>query len=102
MISRISQGGQIQYGVYDFVLDSTADLVSLPGLDHIKAGSTAFVIETSQYYMINHAGAWVKVTLATNNPGGGGGGTTPDDNYDGGEVIPGTGSDDNYNGGEVG
>ena len=102
MISRISQGGQIQYGVYDFVLDSTADLVSLPGLDHIKAGSTAFVIETSQYYMINHAGAWVKVTLATNNPGGGG--TNPDDKYDGGEVIPGTnsGSDNNYNGGEVG
>ena len=95
MISRISQNGQTQYGIYNYVLDSESDVKSLPKLNEVKAGSSAFVIETSQYYMLDHAGNWRKVNLAASENGGGESGSN--DHYDGGEVYP----DENYDGGEV-
>lgn len=97
MISRISQNGQIQYGIYDYVLDSESDVKSLPKLGAVKPGSQAFVIETSQYYMLDHAGNWRKVNLAVPESGGGGDEPGSNDHYDGGEVYP----DENYDGGEV-
>ena len=46
-------------GIKEYVLDEPADLNNLPVTD--KMGSTAFIILTSQVYMINSKGEWKEV-----------------------------------------
>lgn len=70
--SLYRQDGDILYGIKDYVVDSVSDLDSLPtDLNKIKAGSQAFVIQTSERYMLNSKGVWVKVNLETGTGGGG-------------------------------
>ena len=59
MINLLSQSGHQAYGVKEYVLDEPADLDNLPVTD--KMGSTAFIISTSQVYMINSKGEWKEI-----------------------------------------
>lgn len=59
MINLLSQNGYQDYGIKEYVLDTLDDLNNLPITD--KAGSTAFIISTSQVYMINSKGEWKEV-----------------------------------------
>lgn len=60
MYSVISHDGDVQYGVNEYVCDSTDDLVILP---RCAAGSIAIVLEenNSAVYMKNSQGEWVKL-----------------------------------------
>lgn len=59
MINLLSQSGHQGYGIKEYILDTQDDLDNLPVTD--KAGSTAFIISTSQVYMINSKGEWKEV-----------------------------------------
>lgn len=59
MINMSSQSGHTTYGLKEYILDTPEDLQDLPITD--KAGSTAFIISTSQVYMINSKGEWKEV-----------------------------------------
>ena len=59
MINLLAQSGHQGYGIKEYVLDTPEDLQDLPITD--KAGSTAFIISTSQVYMINSKGEWKEV-----------------------------------------
>ena len=59
MINILSQAGRVDYNTKEFILDTTADLEKLNDIsDSCDAGSTAFVIETSEIYMKNGQGEW--------------------------------------------
>ena len=76
--SLYRQDGDILYGVKDYIVDTETDIYSLPtDLKKIKAGSQAFVIATSEKYMLNNQGIWVKVKLSA-APGEGGGTVSAD------------------------
>ena len=57
MINILSQAGRVDYNTKEFVLDTTADLEKLNEVT-CDAGSTAFIIETSEIYMKNGQGEW--------------------------------------------
>ena len=59
MINMSSQSGHTTYGLKEYILDTPEDLQDLPITD--KMGSTAFIISTSQVYMINSKGEWKEV-----------------------------------------
>ena len=59
MINMSSQSGHTTYGLKEYILDTPEDLQDLPITD--KAGSTAFIISTSQVYMINSKGEWKEI-----------------------------------------
>lgn len=59
MVSQLKQSGHTTYGLQEFVCDTPEDLDNLP-ID-AKIGSTAFIISTSQIYMINSKGEWKEV-----------------------------------------
>ena len=59
MISLLSQSGRQADRIKEYVLDDPADLDNLPVTD--KMGSTAFIISTSQVYMINSKGEWKEI-----------------------------------------
>lgn len=61
MFSVFKNSGKIIYGQKDFIVDLETDVPALP-VD-CSVGSLAFVIDTSQYYMLNHSKQWIKVTL---------------------------------------
>lgn len=62
MINLLSQAGQVDYNTKEFVLDTIADLEKLNDMDYsCDAGSTAFIIETSEVYMKNGQGKWCKI-----------------------------------------
>lgn len=66
--SLYKQDGEIIYGVKDFIVDTPADIATLPtDLDKIKVGSQAFVISSSERFMLNSQGAWIKVNLEMSN-----------------------------------
>lgn len=60
MYSVISHDGDVQYGVNEYVCDSSDDLVILP---RCAAGSTAVVLEKDNFavYMKNSQDEWVKL-----------------------------------------
>ena len=59
MIGITKTSGRITYGLKEYVVDSPTDIDSLPKDDAM--GSTAFVIETGDVYMLNGYGEWVKI-----------------------------------------
>ena len=87
MISIASQFGQVQYNVVKLILDTADDIINLPR--DVKPGSTAFVIETSTWYMMNNQGEWKEVDLGSSggSGGGGGGGSSNETIYEGGTVV---------------
>lgn len=96
MINIARNGNKKAYGIKHYNLDTVEELNELDPQRQVM-GTTAFVISTSQYYMVNGSGEWKQI-----NPKGGS--TTPDDEitYDGGGVE-GDDADDNniYEGGDV-
>lgn len=91
MITIGANGKRIAYGIKHYNLDTEADLEAMPTTAEYM-GCTAFVIETSKYYMLNSDRKWIEITpfgKATSSSGGGGEGEdpTPDDViYDGGKI----------------
>jgi hypothetical protein len=90
LVNIASNDNKVAYGIKHFNLDVLADLDSIKK-SALTPGSTAFIIETSQYYMLNGSHEWKEVSLfgSSLTPGGGGGDTPPEDehiNYDGGSI----------------
>lgn len=57
MIGIISQNGNTQYGISDFVVDSVKDLDELTN-KNLKMGSTAFCIGNNSKYILNGENKW--------------------------------------------
>lgn len=100
MINIARNGNKKAYGIKHYNLDTVDDLNALDP-SRLVMGTTAFIISTSKYYMVNGSNEWKEI-----NPKGSGG-TTPDINneiiYDGGGVDDEIASDDDtiYEGGDV-
>ena len=80
-----NQSGRRAYGVKNFVFDTYDDMLKE---DNANKGDSAFIIETSQYYMLNHKKEWIEIFPYGANGGSGGGGSEDGDEiiYDGGAV----------------
>ena len=62
MIGLYSQNGEVEYKVTEYVLDSPNDLEQLQIMsDNAAPGSSAFIIATSEVYMLNNQREWVKI-----------------------------------------
>ena len=57
MISIISQNGNTQYGVCDFVVDNVKELDELT-TKNLRMGSTAFCIGNNSKYILNGENKW--------------------------------------------
>lgn len=91
MVNIRANGNQIAYGIKHFVLDNVVDLGTIDR-SILTPGSTAFIIATSEYYMLNGLKNWIEInpfSVSGDIPGGGGG--SDNDEYDGGS-IDGTGT----------
>lgn len=80
-----SNSGKIAYGIKKFILDTENEL-PLVDTTNLYPGSTAFIIESSNNYMLNSQLEWKKVTLA----GSGGGSNDPSGDdiiYEGGVEV---------------
>lgn len=74
MLSTYKQNGKIRYGVKEYILDTIKDIASLPtDPADVKPGSIAFVVDSSETYMLNNAQTWVKIVAGST---GGGTGST--------------------------
>ena len=60
MINIYSQNGDTGYSIIEYILDTENDLTGLAELK-AGAGSTALIISTSEVYMKNSLGEWVKL-----------------------------------------
>lgn len=87
MINIRANGNKMAYGIKHFILDTAADMGDLERQNLIP-GSTAFIISSSEYYMLNGSLNWIKINPS--DIGGGGSSDGPEDEYDGGS-IDGTG-----------
>ena len=67
MIGVISQNGNTQYGISDFVVDNIKELNELT-TKNIKMGSTAFCIENNSKYILNGENKW-KIQNSNSNSG---------------------------------
>ena len=83
MINLYSNDNNILYGIKHLLADTSLDLLNLDK-SRLSVGTTAFVIDTSKYYILNGTKHWVKI-----NPFGG----SVEDNdetdqllYDGGSI----------------
>lgn len=85
MISIGANGRRIAYGIKHYNVDTKVELDALDLTCEVM-GTTAFVIATSKYYMLNGSKQWVEISPF----GSGSGGSTPDDSehviYEGGGV----------------
>ena len=107
MISIGANRNKKAYGIKHYNLDTEAELSQI-NVQREVMGTTAFVIETSQRYMLNGSGEWKKIM--SGYAGGSnnndfvydGGGVEDDSIYDGGGVGGDTPPNDNiYEGGGV-
>ena len=88
MVNILTNSGSVAYGVKSFLLDTPADFANI-GNNH-ETGSVAFIISTSEKYMLNGQKEWIKIqATGGGNSGGGGEGPNPDNLYiyDGGVII---------------
>lgn len=58
-----ANGNNIAYGIKHLILDDKDDLNKLSNTESM--GTTCFIIETSEYYMLNGKRKWIKI-----NPNG--------------------------------
>lgn len=80
-----SQSGKKVYNLKEFVVDVFDDIEKI-NTRELAVGSTAFVIDTSETYMLNSKKEWIKVTVSS---GGSGGIVNPEEYeliWDGGSV----------------
>lgn len=59
MYKMTSQNGDVVYDIKEFVCDTPDDIANLP--QAAGMGSTCVVISTSEVYMMNSKGEWVKI-----------------------------------------
>ena len=59
MIGLMKDSGRSVYDLKEFVADAEADVASLPR--DCAMGSTCFVIESGEAYMLNGEKVWVKI-----------------------------------------
>ena len=106
MISVGANRNRKAYGIKHYNIDTEQDLHDID-VDYEIMGTTAFVIETSQHYMLNGSKEWKKIKVGSGSGGGSndeiydGGGVEGEDIYDGGGVGGNTPSDDTQDGGGV-
>jgi hypothetical protein len=58
MYKMTAHDGNTAYGIKEFVIDTAADLTTIPPC---QMGSVALDISTSEVYMVNGNGEWVKL-----------------------------------------
>ena len=58
MYTTVKHDNDVSYGINEYVCDTVDDLVSLP---KCSMGSMALIISTSEVYMKNSSGEWVKL-----------------------------------------
>ena len=68
MISLMSEEGHVKYKIYEFVIDTAAELSEVP--KDVGVGSKVYCIEDSTVYMLNNSGEYKEVTFSS---GGGSG-----------------------------
>lgn len=73
MVSIISEEGHKKFGIYEYVIDTAAEIADISS--QAKAGSIAYCIENSKTYMKNHSGEFVEVNFKKGGSGGEGGTT---------------------------
>lgn len=66
MISILKQSGKDQYGICEFVVDTTEELKKLPMCAH---GSTSLVIAENQVYILDGNKKWNKLLIGKNGSG---------------------------------
>ena len=71
MVQINANGNTPTYGVKHFTLDTTADLATIDKTNLVM-GSTAFVISSSEKYMLNSSKQWIKINVGGTGGGGGG------------------------------
>lgn len=85
MYSISGNRGQLAYGITHLIADTIEDMYKI-SINGLTPGSTVFVINTSNKYMLNNQKEWIKITN-----GSGGGGDTPDPSdtyiYEGGVIL---------------
>lgn len=59
MVGITKQNGQPTYNLMEYVVDTEDDIKSLPR--EVAMGSTTFVINTGEVYMLNGKKEWVKI-----------------------------------------
>lgn len=98
MISVGANRNRKAYGIKHYNIDTEQDLQHID-VDYEIMGTTAFVIETSQHYMLNGSKEWKKIKVGSGSGSSDdiydGGGVEGEDIYDGGGVGGNTPSDDN-------
>ena len=85
MFSIYANSNKIVHGQKEFLIDTIDDLSKVPTAK-LTPGTTAFVISSSQYYMLNHNQEWVKVYLTGNSSSSDPGDTPQIVIYDGGVI----------------
>lgn len=89
---------KVAYGIKHYIFDKEDDLITdRRKLSTTYPGSTAFIIDTSNTYMLNGSYEWIKIK--SNNSSNSGGSTTPDSGnggngndddltiWDGGDIV---------------
>lgn len=96
MISIGANRDRKAYGIKHYNLDTEDELKKI-NVNREVMGTTAFVIETSQHYMLNGSKEWKKIKIANSSGGSGSG-----DSWDGGGVDgPSSGDNEIQDGGGV-
>ena len=86
MVNIGANGQKTAYGIKHYILDQVGDIADIDKR-FVSAGSTAFVIATSQYFMLNGNKQWKEINpygLGGSSSGdepGGGGGSEPEEDY---------------------
>lgn len=72
MFNIIKQNGNTSYGIKKYLCDTTADFEELKKKEKATPGSTVFVAETGNSYVLNNNGEYIAL------PQGGGGSSAVD------------------------
>lgn len=65
MYSLYANNDDISYGIQKFIVDTIEDIEFLP--ISANPGSSALVIDTSSFYILNHSKKWVKLNTNISN-----------------------------------
>lgn len=85
MINIRANGNKAAYGIKHFALDTAADMGEL-NRTILTPGSTAFIISSSEYYMLNGSRNWIKINPSSIGGGGSDDPGLPEEDYDGGSI----------------